>query len=434
MKDKDIAVLLQKADELRALFTIGQRVIPFIEEIFVFVRDIQPLLDDINKSVAENIKKMPGASEQLSKVNEANELATTEIMDIVDGLLFKVDIIAENVANISGNNDKHLGNAIKLLDILYKAIDQNSNLKAILPQLGSSINTLKNSGVANKEIIRNNSDILESIRNDSNSIMMSLQVQDITSQQLAAVNHMLITVQSKLSGILTHFQSSDLTTLVSGDNKNHGYEEHINVTKMHRDIAFDPIAVESLNRESARQENVDELIKQHLENESNVSNESNNKLVIETQVVNEVDDDENFDIDAMFANNSDKSVDNVIESKIVETLVANVDEDDDEDFDIDAMFANSSNNVTEKVIETQVVETEVANIEKNDDEDFDIDAMFANNPNQSTNNIVEDASKVEISINHQEDFESKLANLTSEGDDTDAFSQDDIDALFGKIN
>jgi hypothetical protein len=417
MKDKDIAVLLQKADELRALFTIGQRVIPFIEEIFVFVRDIQPLLDDINKSVAENIKKMPGASEQLSKVNEANELATTEIMDIVDGLLFKVDIIAENVTNITNNNDKHLGNAIKLLDILYKAIDQNSNLKAILPQLGSSINTLKNSGVANKEIIRNNSDILESIRNDSNSIMMSLQVQDITSQQLAAVNHMLITVQSKLSGILTHFQSSDLTTLVSGDNKNHGYEEHINVTKMHRDIAFDPIAVESLNRESARQENVDELIKQHLENE--------------TQVVTEDVKDENFDIDAMFANNTVKSVDNVIETKIVETVVANV--DDDDDFDIDAMFANSSNNVTEKVIETQIIETEVIN-EEDDDEDFDIDAMFANNSNQSTNNIVEDTSNDEISSNHQDDFESKLANLASEGDDTDAFSQDDIDALFGKIN
>lgn len=379
MKDKDIAILLQKADELRALFTLGQRVIPFLEEIFVFVRDIQPLLDEINKSVAENLKKMPGASEQLSKVNEANELATTEIMDIVDGLIFKVDIISENVNKISSNNDKHLGNAIKLLEILYKAIEQNSNLKAILPQLGSSINTLKNSGQGNVEVINSNADLLESIKNDSNSIMISLQVQDITSQQLAAVNHMLVTVQHKLSDILKHFQSSDLTTLMSSD-KTNVHDDRVNVTRMHRDIAFDPIAVESLNKESARQENVDELIKLHLDNQIDI-----HKEVID-----------NDDIDSMFSSNNileevTTKQDNFKVNEVASTIDDNESLDND---DIDSFFAN--NQIEEKTFEVELPKVE---------------------------------EKVVV-----DDFDSKLASLDIDGDDTDAFSQDDIDALFGKIN
>ncbi len=376
MKDKDIAVLLQKADELKALFTLGQRVIPFLEEIFVFVRDIQPLLDDINKSVAENLKKMPGASEQLSKVNEANELATNEIMDVVDGLVFKVDIIAENVNNITSNGDKHLGNAVKLLEILYKAIEQNSNLKAILPQLSSSIQTLKNSTKSTKEIVNNNSDILESIRNDSNSIMMSLQVQDITSQQLAAVNHMLVTVQHKLGDILKHFQSSDLSSMMAGDINTHN--DKINVTKMHREIAFDPIAIESLNNNVARQENVDELILQHFSNEDANDNELLN----------------NDDIDSMFGNNN-LEINNTIETSITENdeIVANNSEIVDE---LDETFNNS-----------------------------DIDSFIDNNV------INEVSTPIDESNSKLNEFDIKIANLESIGDDLEAFSQDDIDALFG---
>ena len=74
MKDKDLSVLLKKTDELRALFVLGQRVLPFLEEIFMFVSEIKPLLDDINHSIEENLKKMPNVSKQLSKVTEATEL------------------------------------------------------------------------------------------------------------------------------------------------------------------------------------------------------------------------------------------------------------------------------------------------------------------------------------------------------------------------
>ena len=89
MRDIDIQQLFQKVQELKALFIIGQRVVPFLEEIFRFIEEIFPLLNVINTSLADNLQKMPKASMQLSKVSEATELATTEIMDTLDGLVSK---------------------------------------------------------------------------------------------------------------------------------------------------------------------------------------------------------------------------------------------------------------------------------------------------------------------------------------------------------
>jgi len=54
------------------------------KKIFLFVSDIEPILNEINTSIKDNLKKMPKASKQLSKVTEATEMATTEILDILE--------------------------------------------------------------------------------------------------------------------------------------------------------------------------------------------------------------------------------------------------------------------------------------------------------------------------------------------------------------
>ncbi len=256
MKDKDITELLQKADELRLLFVLGQRVIPFLEEIFLFVKEIHPVLDEINVSIEDNMKKMPGASEQLSKVTEATEHATTEIMDIVDGLFYKADLISTNMARMDEIVEQSKQNPIKLLEIIHKAIQQKSDLQEILPQLSNSIKGLKSQ--PNKEYIKmknETNEILDSVRNDTNSIMMSLQVQDISSQQIAAVNHLLETIHNKLSKIMTTFKSTDISDIVSEEDDT----EKINVSRLHRDIAFDPEAVNSYDNKESRQAEVDKV-------------------------------------------------------------------------------------------------------------------------------------------------------------------------------
>lgn len=264
MTEKDIQELLRKADELRSLFVLGQRVIPFLEEIFVFVSEIEPLLEDINKSIEDNLAKMPNASKQLSKVTEATELATTEIMDIVDGLVYKSDIIATNLKNLLELNNNFSTKPVDLLDILKTGIENGEDLTIVLPELTQLINKLRSEKDDKfTDIVNSTNDILQSISMDSSSIMMSLQVQDITSQQIAAVNHLLLTIQDKLADIMKKFQNSDISDMVSNNNS---VNDRTNVSTMHRDIAFDPEAVDSITKKDYRQGEVDSYIKEHNDN------------------------------------------------------------------------------------------------------------------------------------------------------------------------
>lgn len=375
MKEKDLNLLLQKADELRALFILGQRVIPFLEEIFVFVKEIQPLLDEINQSVADNLNKMPNASEQLSKVTQANEMATVEIMDVVDGIMFKLDLMDKNSKTFFNNKNSTLNNSIKLLDILRRGIMNGSDLKPAIHVINNTIKSLEdlNTNIT-QEYLNDNKRMHNEIRNDSNSIIMALQIQDITAQQIAAVNHMLGTIQSKLITILQHFQSTNIEDLVRSDIH---IDESVNVSTLHRDIAFDPNAVEALSKDNNRQQNVDDLINAHnFDNDSYQNPYDNNPY----HNANTQNNDENEEID-------NDEIDKLLYS------VTTGDEKED-----DVLVGND-----------------------------DIESLLHSVQVEDDNNTVtmDDNNSQEITKNDSNDFDlSKFDNL--DGD----FSQDDIDALF----
>lgn len=223
MRDIDIKQLLQKSQELKALFVLGQRVIPFLEEMFRFIEEISPILDVINTSIEDNLQKMPKASMQLSKVSEATELATTEIMDTLDGLVLKSYTISTNLKNISS----HVGT---------QASPDSESAEGSIAQ---------------------SEELLNSIREDANTIIMALQIQDITSQQLAAVNHLLETVQKRLSEIMKEFREPETTPLPEVSSS----KSPTNVSQLHRNIAFDTNAIDSLNKShgTARQDSVDSI-------------------------------------------------------------------------------------------------------------------------------------------------------------------------------
>ena len=420
MNEKDISVLLNKADELRSLFVLGQRVIPFLEEIFVFVRDIQPMFDEINHSINDNLKKMPGASEKLSKVTEANELATTEIMDTLDKVFEKTSNLENNNHKIKANYEKIAKKPIRLLEIIHKGIEQGSDLSDILPQLAQAINKLK--GFSTKEIEhleKENDEIIQSMNNDASAIMMSLQVQDITSQQLAAVDHMLHAVQQKLSDILMKFKKTDITKLAEGVEED---ESATNVTHFHRDIAFDPNAISSIENQENRQNEIDDIISKRDAGEEfddrneeasqddidEMFNDNDDLNVSESEVLEEAaSDDETLDpddIDAMFGaanNNSDVSEEELVSDESNEDLNEEMNPDD-----IDAMFGATNNEVEE----TSIEDTE-EDLDTPVDPD-DIDAMFDAANNEAEETIIEAA---------EEDLDTPV-------------DPDDIDAMFAQNN
>lgn len=361
MKEMDISVLLKKAEELRALFILGQRVIPFLEEIFLFVNDIKPLLDEINTSIQENLKKMPNASKQLSKVTEATEMATTEIMDIVDGLFYKSDIISANLKILSEQNASSKANPLKIIEILSKAINSDTDLQEVIPQIVEEIKLYKRSNDSQfNETITATNGIIESLKDDSNSIMMSLQVQDITSQQIAAVNHLLQTVQTKLALIMQKFQSADMDKLVQHDEE---HNPNTNVTNLHRAIAFDPDAVDSITKKDVRQGEVDALFQSHFSGATDEPASAD-------------------DIDSLFANAGTAPNDEPASADDIDSMFANSgiqanDEPASAD-DIDSLFTNAG-----LENETEINQVEEAAVEEADEDPFanfsqdDIDALFA---------------------------------------------------------
>ncbi|MFN3306240.1 MAG: protein phosphatase CheZ [Candidatus Kapaibacteriota bacterium] len=295
MKELDIQSLLHKAEELKALFVLGQRVVPFLEELFSFIGEIQPLLNEINQSIQENLSKMPNLSKQLSKVTEATELATNEILDIIDGVFYKLDILStknEKLHQIFNS----LHNFFKEFSIL---VENKNSGKISSDEFANEalrqFNGLKKVFSLDFEFTEIK-ELLENIRADSTSIMLALQVQDITSQQIAAINHLLETVQNRLNTLLKKFSSSEVEQITKDT------PDVINVTKLHREIAFDPDAVETLVGNSAKQEDIDKIFQEHSNDASkNLELEINKSKDVHVEDISEQSGPiSQQDIDALF--------------------------------------------------------------------------------------------------------------------------------------
>jgi chemotaxis regulatin CheY-phosphate phosphatase CheZ len=165
MDNQEFSTVLTRMDELKALFSFGQRMMPIAKALFDFLQEIVPLLESINVSIQESNSKIPTAARKLNSVTQATELATTEILDLVDKIALQITEIKGTVEDMrkSGDGPK--------FEPSYKSIEEK----------------------------------LENIEMNTSSIMMSLQVQDITSQQIAAVNHLMESVQGRLGALVEDF-------------------------------------------------------------------------------------------------------------------------------------------------------------------------------------------------------------------------------------
>jgi hypothetical protein len=117
-----IAEILGKLGELRNLFVLGQRTLPFLEELFAFLEDISPLLDEINASMQDSTTvKIPRATSQLQSVSQATELATTEILDLIDAVLLKSGQEKERLQHAAAGIEAFLETDVHLLARLRAA-------------------------------------------------------------------------------------------------------------------------------------------------------------------------------------------------------------------------------------------------------------------------------------------------------------------------
>lgn len=242
--------LFEKIDDLKSVFKIGERILPILQSLIDFMGDIIPLLENINTSIADSTNQMPKVSDQISNVTSATELATTEILDLVDEISNELNDIDQAVNKIMELNETR---DQKFNEILAK-VEGNGEVIKLLNEYKTMVTFDDTFG-----IIR---DVLAKISNDSFKITMSLQVTDITSQQLSAVNHLIESVNKRLTGLIKEIDSSDLKkefgNMMWEDTENLHFDGNASyINREHKQDEVDQIITDQ--KQVASQEEIDKL-------------------------------------------------------------------------------------------------------------------------------------------------------------------------------
>jgi len=147
-----------------------------IKDFIAHVRGIVPLLEHVKDSISESSNRIPKASMQLSKVTEATESATVEILNVLEAMTEKISA-----------SQGHLKTISQFVTGVASDAGREEALSAI-----ASINR-----------------VLTETKDDSMNIAVALQVQDITSQQIAGVSHTIESIRLQLAEALDRFDKPE---------------------------------------------------------------------------------------------------------------------------------------------------------------------------------------------------------------------------------
>jgi chemotaxis regulatin CheY-phosphate phosphatase CheZ len=200
-KAANMSELFDKLNDLKSVFRYGEKLIPIIQSIIEFMKETVPLLENINTSIAESTSKIPKATNQILNVTNATEIATTEILDLIDE-------ISNNLGK-AGSISKQISDEYIVRRKIWDKIKLTLNDEILIKEYEDADNDLLNS--------ENQSGIFNKIQEELYRITLSLQVQDITAQQLASVNHLIESVHNKLSLLITDFQHAELKDVDNTD-------------------------------------------------------------------------------------------------------------------------------------------------------------------------------------------------------------------------
>ncbi len=244
MTQREVKIMLKKVEEVKALFVFGQRVVPFLEELVLFVQETTPVLQEMNSSIEETSKKMPYAVEKLDQVNETTEQATSGMLDGIDRILADIDDITSGIDELEEQLKNRLDRDREMILKLASSMDGEEETRAA--EVEKELKILSEQTLKKSPIPRIREKI-ETVQGEAFDLINALQVQDITSQQIMAANHLIESIQGKLSELLTKFSGIEVQEIER------------------KDRAFDPNAVYQ-DRQDLQKE-IDEAFKQQKEAE-----------------------------------------------------------------------------------------------------------------------------------------------------------------------
>ncbi len=225
MQEKDIEGILHKVEEMKVVFAFGVKFVPFLEELLIFVQEMAPILNEMNRSIQESSSKMPEAAQQLDKVTSATELATNEILDRVDSMLGKLDEISKQVQSVNSRLDVEHQAVVEITEGVEKLLKVDSVRKQLAAvfeldeareegmRIKASVDKFLSLRV-DKSVGQQVDQLVQDVQSDAFDIMNSLQVQDITSQQIEGAHAMLRSIQERLNGLITKFSEAEAPEMI----------------------------------------------------------------------------------------------------------------------------------------------------------------------------------------------------------------------------
>jgi chemotaxis regulatin CheY-phosphate phosphatase CheZ len=138
------------------------------ESVITALQKVITLLDRIKNAIEESSRKIPNAAVQLNGVTQATELATVEILDVLDVMGTKIHMVENGM----------------------KEFDQ--------------------AGISEKQILMLTGikQTLAELKENTSNITVALQVQDITAQKIGAANHLIESVRKELLNELNFFETA----------------------------------------------------------------------------------------------------------------------------------------------------------------------------------------------------------------------------------
>ena len=185
-----------------------------VESVVIALHKVIDLLDRIKGAIEESSNKIPKAAVQLSTVTQATEMATVEILNVLDTMSHKIETVENAVGQMS-----------------YGSVNGQAALAQSVQET------------------------LAEVRQDTMNITMALQVQDITAQKIAAANHLIESVRLELMHELSYFEGTELRDRL--------VIPTVALPAMATGVAFDKNA--SYLKSSETQERIDNVVRQFRE-------------------------------------------------------------------------------------------------------------------------------------------------------------------------
>lgn len=194
--------ILEKVSDLKVFFDFGQKTVPALEDVSAFIREIGPAVDSLKAMIEVTSVRIPKASDQLARVNQTSEQASTDILNTIDKMMAMIDGLM-NQGHDDGVSDtvsKTAGKVSETIKALVEKSGWDEDIRQLFNVWDLHEQSLKSLNPANGIKTQ-----LQTLQEDCTNIMMALQVQDITGQQISMVIGTLQAIGDVIDNLAEHF-------------------------------------------------------------------------------------------------------------------------------------------------------------------------------------------------------------------------------------